>query len=422
MRPTAAAADTLVFSVPSIRYGISPWLDGLPAKKRREFPAFRGVLTHPVVIVGGGMAGAMTAYACAAAGMKVMLLEADRIGMGGSGRATGLFSGEATDSYRELEARAGRRAARALFDAMQAAPRELAATVKRLGIRADLDLTTSFRFILPGQSDKLLKREIASREDAGLKAAWIPPNVIAKQAAIVSAGGMRLPEAGFADPLKLTLGFLSAAIKKGAKVYEKSAVKKITFTRKTATAFLDSGAVTTTNLIICTGEPTSLFKPLQRHLRHEDRYAVLTQPLSAAVRAELGQQHALLMDTDTPAHHLWFTADHRALFTGTDQKRPAERLRDKTLVQRTGQLMYELSRLYPVISGTAPAFGWDVPLAHAIDGVPYAGSHRNFPFQSFAFGTSHDPARAFLASRIILRNIQGRPDKGDEHFSFARNL
>jgi glycine/D-amino acid oxidase-like deaminating enzyme len=408
--------------VPSIRYGISPWLDAAPAKKRREFPAFRGVITHPVVIIGGGMSGAMTAYACAAAGMKVMLLEAERIGLAGSGRATGLFSGEATESYRDLEARAGRRAARALFDAMESAPKELAATVKRLGIKADFELAPSLRFIPEGQSDKFLKREIASRETAGLSAAWVSPATLARQAAIVSAGAMRLPDAGFADPVKLTLGFLSAAIKKGARIYEKSCVKKITFTRKTATAYLDSGAITTTNLGICIGEPTSLFKPLKRHLRHEDRYAVLTEPLSASVRAELARQRALLMDTDAPAHHLWFTADHRALFTGADQKRPADRLRDKTLVQRTGQLMYELSRLYPAISGTAPAYGWDVPLAHPVDGVLYAGSHRNFPFHHFAFGTSHDPARAFLASRIILRNIQGRPQKGDEHFSFARNL
>ena len=63
-----------------------------------------------------------------------------------------------------------------------------------------------------------------------------------------------------------------------------------------------------------------------------------------------------------------------------------------------------------------------MPLAHPVDGVPYAGSHRNFPFQLFAFGTSHDPARAFLASRIILRNILGKPEKDDVHFSFARNL
>ena len=69
-----------------------------------------------------------------------------------------------------------------------------------------------------------------------------------------------------------------------------------------------------------------------------------------------------------------------------------------------------------------PEYGWEVPLAHSVDGVPYAGMHRNFPFMLFAFGTSHDPARAFLASRIILRIIQGRADKDDELFSFARNL
>lgn len=354
--------------------------------------------------------------------MKVMLLEADRIGVGGSGRATGLFSGEATESYRELEARAGKRAARAMFAAMESAPRELASAVKRLGIRANFELAGGLRIIGPEYSDKLIKREIAAREDADLISGFVPASTITRQAAINSSGAMKLPDAGFADPLKLTLGFLNAAIKKGVRVYEKSAVKKITFTRKTATAFLDGGAITTTNLAICIGEPTSLFKPLKRHLRHEDRYAVLTEPLSAAVRAELGKVRAVLTDTDTPPHQLWFTADHRALFTGGDQKRPADRLRDKTLVQRTGQLMYELSRMYPAISGARPEFGWDVPLAHPVDGVLYAGSHRNFPFHHFAFGTSHDPARAFLASRIILRNMQGRPEKGDEFFSFARNL
>ena len=408
--------------MPSTRYGVAPWLDAVPVKKRPEFPAFRGDLTHPVVVVGGGMSGAMTAYACAAAGLKVILLEAEWIGSGGSGRASGLFSGEACDSYRALEARAGRRAARAMFGAMESAPRELAATVKRLGIKAGLDLSTAMRLVASGPDDKALRKEISARHDARLTASWLTPAAVSTQTAVASAGAIRLPAAGFADPFKLTLGFLAAAMKRGAKVYERSRVKKITFTRKTATAFLDSGSITTTNLAICIGEPTSLFKPLKRHLRHEERYVVLTEPLSAAVRAELGQRAALLTDTDVPPHHLWFTADHRALFAGGDQKRPPDRLRQKTLVQRTGQLMYELTRIYPAISGAAPAYGWEVPLAHPVDGVLYAGSHRNFPFHHFAFGTLHDPARAFLASRIILRSIQGRPERDDEHFSFARNL
>ena len=234
---------------------------------------------------------------------------------------------------------------------------------------------------------------------------------------------MRLHDFGFVDPYRLTLGFLSAATKRGVKVFERSRVRKITFNRKNATATLDGGgAITTENLIICIGEPTDLFKPLKRHLRHEDRYAVLTEPLSAAVRAELGQRAAIICDPETPSHALWFTADQRAIFAGADQKRPAERLRQQTLVQRTGQLMYELSRLYPAISGTAPVYGWDVPLAHPVDSVLYAGAHRNFPHHQFAFGTSHDPARAYLASRILMRGVIGKPEKDDEHFSFARNL
>ena len=368
------------------------------------------------------MSGAMTAYACAAAGFKVIVLEADRVGHGGSGRASGLLSGEAAESFRELEARSGKRVARSLFDAMQSAPRELASTIKRLNIKADFTLADQMRVLLPGHSDKLIRREMAARQAANLKTSWLQPAAVARQAAIESAGAMRLPDAGFVDPFKLTLGFLRAAITRGAKVYEKSAVKRITFTRKTATAYLDSGAITTTNLAICIGEPTQLFKPLKRHLRHEHRYVVLTEQLPPMVRAELGQRTSVLTDSEVPPHHLWFTADNRALFAGGDQKRPADRLRDKTLVQRTGQLMYELTRLYPAISGAMPEYGWEVPLAHPIDGVPYAGSHRNFPFHHFAFGTSHDPARAFLASRIILRSVLGRPEKGEEFFSFARNL
>ena len=368
------------------------------------------------------MSGAMVAQACAAAGMKVILIEGGRIGDGGSGRATGLFSSEAVESYRELEARTGARAARALFELSEHAPSDLAAAVKRLGIKAGLVVRDAARVLPVGGPDKVLLRELADRKQAGLEAGWMSPAMVQRQTALASAGAIKLPDWGFVDPYRLTLGFLSAAIKKGVKVYERSRITKIKFNRKTATAFLDGGAITTENLIICIGEPTGLFKPLQRHLKQEERYAVLTEPLPAAVREELGQQTLLLTDTVSPPHQLWFTADHRALFVGADQQRPASRLRDHTLVQRTGQLMYELTRLYPAISGAVPAYGWDVPLAHPVDGVLYAGAHRNFPHQLFAFGTSHDPARAFLASRIILRAIQGKSDKRDVHFSFARNL
>ena len=67
------------------RYGRSPWVDSFPRSRVPSYPKHKGQLTADVVIVGGGLTGCATAYAFAAAGVRVVLLEADRIGQGSSG-------------------------------------------------------------------------------------------------------------------------------------------------------------------------------------------------------------------------------------------------------------------------------------------------------------------------------------------------
>jgi glycine/D-amino acid oxidase-like deaminating enzyme len=113
--------------------------------------------------------------------------------------------------------------------------------------------------------------------------------------------------------------------------------------------------------------------------------------------------------------------DDRLLVNGADAEAIADRQRDKTLIQRTGQLMYELSTLYPDISGLRPEFGWAAPYARTSDGLPYIGAHRNYPHHLFAFGdSSHSVTGAFLASRIFLREHLGIPDAADAVFGFHR--
>ena len=67
-----------------------------------------------------------------------------------------------------------------------------------------------------------------------------------------------------------------------------------------------------------------------------------------------------------------------------------------------------------------PEFGWEMPLAVAADEAMYAGPHRNFPRHLFAWGTRHDPAQAFLASRVLLRHFLGEADRSDQYFAFTR--
>ena len=71
------------------RYGRSAWLDQFPNSRVPAYPIHRGALKTDVAIVGGGLTGCLTAYAFAAAGVKVALFEAGRLGHGATGASTG---------------------------------------------------------------------------------------------------------------------------------------------------------------------------------------------------------------------------------------------------------------------------------------------------------------------------------------------
>ena len=118
----------------------------------------------------------------------------------------------------------------------------------------------------------------------------------------------------------------------------------------------------------------------------------------------------------------WLRED-RVLVAGANQAAVPPRAQEQVLVQRTGQLMYELSLLYPAISGARPAWAWAFPFDDTVDDLPYIGPHRNFPRHLFAYGLGrHGVAAAWLAARLLLRHIRGTPAKGDDAFGFARIL
>jgi glycine/D-amino acid oxidase-like deaminating enzyme len=147
----------------------------------------------------------------------------------------------------------------------------------------------------------------------------------------------------------------------------------------------------------------------------------MTEPIPATIRKQLMPTGVTLRDTPVPRHRLRWTADSRLLIAGADQDETPARTRPAVLVQRTGQLMYELLTMYPAISGLRPEFGWEVVYGDTADGAMYAGPHRNYPHHLFALGGNTDSVTgAFLAARILSRAAAGAPAKGDEAFGWTR--
>lgn len=399
------------------------FLDTFPRTRRPDYSRHRGELRVPVAIVGGGLTGCACAAAFAAAGVKVLLLEADRIGAGSTAGSAGLLRQDLDASFQASSAAHGVKTARHVWGGFRRASLELAAALRRLGIRADLAPQDLLLFSRDGaESARRLQGEYKARRAAGLESSWLASRAVAGEAGVTANGAIRTKGEAL-DPYRACLGLAAAAFAKGARIHERTPARRVRAGRKAVEITTDGGIITADAVIMASGGLLDDVRALRRHFPPTQSYAVVTESLPAAVRRETGKGAAALRDTEAPPHMLRWLKDHRVLFSGADQPPVVARLRDKTLVQRANQLMYELTTLYPAISGLQPAWGWDVVRYGSPDGLPVVGPHRNFPRHLFALGHGrHGAGMAWLAARVLLREFLGEPDKGDELFGFERVL
>jgi glycine/D-amino acid oxidase-like deaminating enzyme len=198
-------------------------------------------------------------------------------------------------------------------------------------------------------------------------------------------------------------------------------VRRTCFTRKHADVLLANGAIRTRRVFVATGGPGALFGQLRRHVREQQGYVVVTEPLTAAMRRETGSRGSIVSEPDANPHWLRWLADDRALFAGEASPPLAARQQEKALRSRVPELMYQLSVRYPAISGLPAKWGCSLPIISTTDGLPWVGAHRNYPFHFFAMAFGwHGDALAWHAAKAALRHFDGAETSDDRAFGFLR--
>lgn len=407
--------------MPATRYGIPWWLEGMPRARRRVWPRLRGDLRTEVAVVGGGLAGCAAAFAFAHAGASVVLLEADRIGHGATAASPGVLDPGAGTTFADLRERHGLRAARQMWEMERQATLEFQAVIKRQRLRCDLARVGVVDVALDEGAARALEREREALAKAGLEAAWLPGVRAAALTGLPARGALKRPDAAVVDPYRLVTGLARRAEARGAALFEQSPARRMRFGRRDVEVTTDRGTVRAEVAVVATGRPAPDLTALHRHVRAIDHTVVRVPPLSAAIRRGLGEGTAIVRDLAVPRHG-WRVDRDGALFVWQgDQEAAPDRRREVATVQRVGELMYELSLIYPHISGVQPSHGWTVGQYRSHDGLVIAGAHRAFPRHLFAVGLGADGVQAvWLAARLLVRAHRGAPEKADALFGFIR--
>jgi glycine/D-amino acid oxidase-like deaminating enzyme len=275
-----------------------------------------------LLIVGGGFTGLWAAVEARAArpDATIMLVEAETVAFGGSGRNGGFISESLTHGLAHGEqlwpgempelVRLGR-------DNL----REIVAFAESEGIAADLRLcgktalATSPHHLEALAASAVLHDRFG--EDVTLQTA---DEVRADVDSPTYLGGLRVRSGGgLVDPSALAWGLRAAAIRRGIDLYEHTPVLSMRRSRSgvevaTPRARIDAGQVLLA---------TNAYPPLLRRLRHRVLpvydHVLVTEPLPEAALDEVGWRDGQgLTDAGNQFHYYRLTSDRRILWGGYD--------------------------------------------------------------------------------------------------------
>ncbi|RPI49432.1 MAG: FAD-binding oxidoreductase [Acidobacteria bacterium] len=374
------------------------------------FPKHHGSIDTDVVIVGGGITGAICAYLFANAGIRVALLEAKVVARGSTAASTALLMQEPDRDFVDLSARFGRAATRDIWNTLARATRDLTRTIRRLRLKVDFCECGSVYFTRDPKKLAALRKEFERRKAAGLAGRWLSPEALFRATGIKASGAIATPHNAQVNPVRACRGFLDAAARRGASIFEGSPVRSVKTSKSVVEVRTSGGVIRAARVIVATGYATPEFRGLVGRFRMKDTYVIATRRLPRRLR--LGQTMA--WDTDRPYHYLRWTDDGRLLVGGEDTNHRSVKGARQRIARARGRLMTYLTGIYPHLRDERPDYAWEGLFAETPDGLPYVGSHSRYPKHLFALGYGGNGMTAsFLAARLLLDLYQGR-DKGRE--------
>jgi glycine/D-amino acid oxidase-like deaminating enzyme len=299
--------------------GVSFWLDGGAPPR----PVLRGDQRADVVVVGGGFTGLWTALALTDRdpGLAVVVLEAETVGHGASGRNGGFVEPSLTHGIHngfahfpdEMETltRLGADNFRGLVD-----------DVHRWGIACDLqengvlDVATA-----PWQLAEL-EEAVATYEQAGEQVELLAADAARAELDSPSyLGALHRPEGGATvHPGALVRGLAEVAEDRGVLIHEHSSVIGIDEAGTGVQVRTADGTVVADRAVLATNAYSHrVLRRTARHFVPVHDYVLLTAPLDAEQLARVGwKRRQGVADAGNQFHYYRLTADDRILWGGYD--------------------------------------------------------------------------------------------------------
>ncbi len=380
------------------------------ATARRQAPqsALAGDVETDVCVVGGGIAGCSTALHLAERGYRVVLLEAERVGFGASGRSGGQLLPGYASGMAKLATQLGKADARRLWDISVEGIELTRDLIDRHRIDCDLAWGHMHVGIKPRQRDELKEWQREQEDDYGYrKLQFLERNEVAQRIASKRyVAGLYDSGAGHLHPLRFTIGLGQAAIAAGVRLHENSRVVAID-RGPTVTIRTEGGSVRAKYVALCANVGhNDLSRTLARKTIGIASYMVATKPLGEARAAALLRDNIAVADINWIIDYYRRSPDHRLLFGGRVSYSGIDPL---GTARATRQRMLNV---FPQLADAEIEYAWGGIIDISMSRAPNFG--RLDPNIYYLQGFSgHGMVLTSIAGKIIAESIAGQAERFD---------
>jgi len=383
-----------------------------------SYPSLRKNIECDILIVGGGITGALVAYQLSSEGYRTVVIDKRDIGTGSTSATTSMIQYELDSPLYSMSETMGKESAADIYKGAANAVRKLKNIVENLPGDCGFNPKQSLHFASSARDVAGLRKEFECRRVVGLDVKWLAKEEVFLRYGLASEGGILSETAASMDAYQMTHAlFQFSAGHFGLKVYDHTRLESVKYAKNKNFATADTRAVIECNTIIyATGyESHELIRNGIGKLI--STYACVSEPYDSL--PELLSQ-TVFWNTEDPYFYFRTTMDNRILIGGEDEYFKNPERRDLLIEKKELALVAKFQQQIAGIPFVAD-FSWAGTFGATKDALPYIGAHPDFKNSYFMLGFGGNGITfSIMAMEILSDVIAGRPNRFLEYFKFRR--
>ena len=283
-------------------------------KTQKQFEYLNENIECDVLIIGGGVTGAILSYYFSTNHINTVVLEKNRIGHGSTSVTTALLQYELDDNAKPLEAILGKENVIKSYQLGSFALNQLQNIMNEYGNSCYYKIVDSLLYTNKSSQCDEIKNEYLFRKSQDFDVSWVDqsnnPYDFDLKACICSN-----QNAATLDPYLFTYQLLDIALKHHCRIYENSAAIKISYEEDKVIVETNYGhIISCKKVIVATGYDIDLFTNKKLDTKYLT-FNIVTKPLEN-INPLL--YNVIARDNEDPYHYFRMTHDHRMIIGGED--------------------------------------------------------------------------------------------------------